>query len=84
MALQLAQLFETPVVIDTVPNSESLNEELRRSILERKMADPGDNVPPVVVTFGAPIQGSERSRIDRAERECGASGLKHQPRSGRR
>lgn len=39
--VQLCNLFETPLIIDTLPGSDQLNAELRRTILARRAAHPG-------------------------------------------
>jgi uncharacterized protein (TIGR02466 family) len=38
---QAASLFDTPVIVDAMPDSEALNAELKRLILERRAADKG-------------------------------------------
>jgi len=40
-SLQLANLFETPLLIDMVPDSERLNSTLRERIVSRRLTDPG-------------------------------------------
>ena len=39
--LQLANAFETPIILDILPGAEAVNQELRRTITERKKTDPG-------------------------------------------
>jgi uncharacterized protein (TIGR02466 family) len=41
MSAQVVGLFETPVVIDEVPNAEALNAALKPAILDRRAASPG-------------------------------------------
>jgi uncharacterized protein (TIGR02466 family) len=38
---QAASLFDTPVIVDQMPDAEALNAELKRLILERRSADSG-------------------------------------------
>ena len=38
---QAASLFDTPVIVDQMPDAEALNAELKRLILERREADKG-------------------------------------------
>ena len=38
---QAASLFDTPVIVDQMPDADALNEELRHLILERRDADKG-------------------------------------------
>jgi len=39
--LQLANLFETPLLIDVLPDAQQLNVDLRRSIIELRSTNPG-------------------------------------------
>ena len=39
--LQLANLFETPVILDVLPDADGLNADLKRVIGDRRAADPG-------------------------------------------
>ena len=39
--LQLATLFETPLILDRLPNAGQLNAELKQAIATRRVTDPG-------------------------------------------
>jgi uncharacterized protein (TIGR02466 family) len=39
--LQLANAFETPIILDMLPDAEAVNADLRASIIERRKNDPG-------------------------------------------
>ena len=39
--LQLANAFETPIILDMLPDADAMNIELRKSITERQKNDPG-------------------------------------------
>jgi len=41
---QAASLFDTPVIVDQMPNSAEVNAELKRMILERQDASPGVSI----------------------------------------
>lgn len=41
---QAASLFDTPVIVDQMPDAARLNEELKRIILDRHAADPGVSI----------------------------------------
>jgi uncharacterized protein (TIGR02466 family) len=41
MALQLANLFETPVILDMLPDAEALNRALAEAIARQRSASPG-------------------------------------------
>lgn len=41
---QAASLFDTPVIVDQMPDAEPLNAQLKRLILERQAEDPGISI----------------------------------------
>jgi uncharacterized protein (TIGR02466 family) len=43
-APQAASLFDTPVIVDQVPDADALNASLKQLILDRKASDPGIDI----------------------------------------
>lgn len=83
---QAASLFETPVIVDQLPDADELNRELKQAILARRDTDPGVQVSNVhgwhsdraMLRWGGAAAGRLRDRIvadaDRFTADVGSEG----------